>query len=206
MTELHLGGVILAAGASRRMGEPKQLLEHGGKPLLQHTLEAVRGAMPDAPVVTVLGAHADSIKAVLGSKLNDAVVNKNWKEGLSTSLKCGLGFLRERHPNLDGVLFSLADQPRLRSQLLRSLIDAAAANPDARVAAARYDGHLGAPCILSASGFAQVDQIRGDQGLRALFGTLDPTQVAPVDLPELALDVDTPAEWEQFRSTTPEAD
>lgn len=204
MPETRLGCVILAAGASRRMGEPKQLLEVRGRTLLENTLSVVRSLVGAEATVTVLGGHADSIRSKLGSNLGKHVHNHAWSEGLSSSLRCGLQALRREVPDLGAVLFCLADQPLLDSRCLRALIAGLGASPPPQLVASRYHGHLGAPCILCAPEFDRVDSITGDRGLRAVFEALDPDQIHAVDLPELAVDLDSPRDVTRFRESYPD--
>ncbi len=90
------GVVILAAGASSRLGSPKQLLAYSGVTLLQHSIEVARVA--DA-VVVVLGANADLIKAEIKNTTTNIIVNPDWKEGMASTIRCGLQTLLELNPN-----------------------------------------------------------------------------------------------------------
>jgi len=201
MSELRLGIVILAAGESRRLGQPKQLVEVAGVPLLQRIHAVVTQALPHDPIVTVLGANQQIVRSQLGAVIEPVVINPAWREGLSSSVRHGWGALQRQDPDLEAVLFCLADQPLLDGTMLRSLKTQAQLNPGASLIASRYDEHLGAPCILRRREFTRVAQLRGDAGLRCLFKRLPSDQIVAVEAPELSQDLDTPADLARIRQT-----
>jgi molybdenum cofactor cytidylyltransferase len=198
--ELHsLAVVVLAAGASSRMGQPKQLLRLGRHTLLEHTLEAVTRMKSSAPIFLVLGALADVIRQIPLPHNTEVVLNSHWSQGLSTSLQAGLQAARQHHPGLSGVLFVLADQPHLSAAALDAILDYRSTSPPPlRLITAHYDGHPGAPGWADASLFATIEKLSGDAGLRPLFHSLPPEQMAHVPRPELATDLDTPADYQRF--------
>ncbi len=111
MTGNKVGGLLLAAGGSSRLGQPKQLLQFKGKTLLRHAAEAMAGSMCD-PVVVVLGAETERSANEIEGLPVVACVNENWQIGMSSSIKAGLAKLcREIEPDIDAVLISLCDQP-----------------------------------------------------------------------------------------------
>jgi CTP:molybdopterin cytidylyltransferase MocA len=187
--------VLLAAGGSTRLGRPKQLIRHRGRPLLLHAVAAARGAMPAAPLIVVVGANALRVRAVLQRARCGAhvVANSRWREGMSTSLRVGLAAVPR---TARAVLVLLVDQPRVGTAALARLLAAWRRWPGVP-AAARYDGRVGVPAVLPRRRWGALKALRGDQGARALLrGTELPTLV---DLPEAALDVDTPADIDALR-------
>ena len=180
--------VVLAAGGSRRLGRPKQLVRRRGQPLLVRAVDAARGALPGAPLVVVLGAEALRLRALLRRRdpAVRAVVNSRWSSGLASSLQRGLETLSSE---VDAVLVLLVDQPNVDAAALRRLVDAWRRRP-AAPAAARYLGRPGVPAILPRRAWRALRNLDGDAGARALLrgaGT-----VTLVDMPEAELDVDTP--------------
>ncbi|HTQ29859.1 MAG TPA: nucleotidyltransferase family protein [Opitutaceae bacterium] len=192
----RFGCVLLAAGASTRMGRPKQLLPAGGRPLVAHAAEAVL-ASPAWPVVVVLGAQAEKIRPALVRLPVLIAENPEWAEGLGSSIRAGMAALKNFWRTLDAVLVALADQPALSAEAVARLVAAHHATGRSLVAA-RYAGRLGAPALFVREHFPALQQLRGDQGARALLDA-DPDRVAAVDLPEFAFDVDTPADYEKLR-------
>jgi molybdenum cofactor cytidylyltransferase len=189
------GLILLAAGESRRMGRPKQLLLIEGRPLVRHMTEIVLRA-PVAPVVVVLGARAGEIAPHLDDLPVTVVVNPGWAEGLGSSLRTGAAAIGESDQALQGLIVALADQPGLTAGHLEALIEVhrRTGNP---IVATCCGGQLMPPLLLAASEFGRLAQVQGDQGLRsALQGA--GAEVASVTNERL-FDLDTPEDFEAFR-------
>ncbi len=187
------GLVILAAGASRRMGSPKQLIEIDGRPLLVRAIEAALAA-PVWPVVVVLGANAAAIRPVIAHLPVLVVENPAWSEGMASSIREGVATLRQFSRTLDAAVLALCDQPGFSAATVESLLAAHRATGRG-IVAARYSGRLGAPALFAREHFAALTALTGEEGARDLLNA-DPARVAAVDLPELARDLDTPADLE----------
>lgn len=188
---LRCGLVILAAGASRRMGSPKQLIEIDGRPLLVRAIEAALAA-PVWPVVVVLGAHAAAIRPVIAHLPVLVVENPAWPEGMASSIREGVAALRQFSRGLDAAVLALCDQPGFSAATVESLLAVHHATGRG-IVAARYAGRLGAPALFTRGHFAALSALTGEEGARDLLNA-DPAQVAAVDRPELARDLDTPAD------------
>lgn len=193
---MTVAAIILAAGASRRLGRPKQLLGHAGETLVERALRlaAEAGAMP---VLAVLGAHFAPICASI--EFNEAipVFNEHWEQGMSTSIQAGLNEAAVRAPEAQGVLLMSCDQPRLTTDHLRSLLAEFAAQPTPSIVASSYAGALGVPAVFPRSVFPALRNLRGDKGARALL--MEP----PCPLVALAfnggeVDIDLPSDLEQL--------
>jgi molybdenum cofactor cytidylyltransferase len=193
----HTGLVILAAGASRRLGQPKQLLAVSGVPLLSRAIEAALAVPAVWPVVVVLGAHAELIRPLAARRPVLVADNPAWAEGMASSLRVGLDTLLTFAPRLEAAIFALCDQPAFSSAVIERLLAERAAT-GASVVAARYAGHLGAPALITKRHFPVLTQLVGDEGARQLFARLPPEDLAGVDCPELAFDLDTPADLQQL--------
>ncbi len=190
------GLVILAAGGSTRLGQPKQLLPVGGVPLLERAVLAGLAA-PVWPIVVVLGAHAERIRPTLARHPVLIAENPAWAEGMASSLRAGLGVLQAFSPRIDGALLALCDQPHFSATTIDALL-AAHAQTRRSIVAARYGGRLGAPALFLREHFAALSALTGDEGARKLITRVPPESVAAVDLPELALDLDTPEDVASF--------
>lgn len=185
--------VVLAAGASRRLGRPKQLVRYRGRPLLHGALETA-AAVADRRVVVVLGHRAMRLRAVVRRSPYRAVaiVNRHWAEGLASSLRTGLAALP---PNAGAALILLTDQPKIGPRAAERLARAWRARPE-RAAAASYGGRVGAPAVLPRRLWRAARRLSGDAGARALLRTSgSPTRVA---LAAARFDVDTQADLERL--------
>jgi molybdenum cofactor cytidylyltransferase len=189
-------GVILAAGASTRMGEPKQLLPLAGRALLQHAVDAAGGAAL-AEIVVVLGYAADEVRAAVTLPAHARiVVNERWIEGQSASLACGLA---AAGPDATAAVVLLGDQPHVTSALIDAVV-AAFARADAPIVRPVWTSddrtpQPGHPVVLARSVWASVATITGDRGARALFET-HPEWVREVAMPGAPLaDIDDRADY-----------
>jgi molybdenum cofactor cytidylyltransferase len=192
-----IGAVILAAGASGRMGTPKQLLELDGSPLVARAADAAL-ASPVWPVVVVVGAHGEKVRAALARRPVLVVENPAWTEGMASSIRAGIGALEQFSRNLDGALLALCDQPAFSPAIVARLIAAQRASGRG-IAASRYAGRNGAPALFLRPYFAALAALVGDEGARTLLND-DPDRVIAVDLPELSADLDTPTDFDAFKS------
>lgn len=188
----RFGVVILAAGASTRMGQPKQLLALDGKVLL---VRAVEAALASAawPVVVVLGAQAETIAPRLARLPVLIVENAAWSEGMASSLRAGIQALRQFSRSLDAAVIALCDQPAFSADTIAQLVATQRASGRS-IVAARYAGRQGAPALFLREHFPTLAALTGEEGARTLLNG-DPARVAAVDLPALALDLDTPADF-----------
>jgi molybdenum cofactor cytidylyltransferase len=185
----HVAGIVLAAGAARRFGAPKQLAGLDGRPLLQHALDAQAGAGLDERVL-VLGARAEQVRAAVDARGARVVVCADWEEGMAASLRAGVAGL----PAGAWAVVTLGDQPRIGAAVVRAVADAARATGEAAVRAT-YDGRPGHPIALGPAILARVGRLRGDVGARPLLAG---AAVQELELGALgsADDVDTPEELE----------
>jgi molybdenum cofactor cytidylyltransferase len=193
--------IVLAAGRSRRLGQPKQLVKLDGEPLLRRIVRLALEA-GCSPVAVVLGAFEQPCRDVLAGLPASLriVVNPAWESGMSASLRAGLAAIgvdagtvtradvRESIP--ESILVLVSDQARLTGDSLGRLLRRHAES-DAPVTAARYGGRLGVPAIFRRELLPALAALTGDQGARRLLVQWADT-AAVVDLPEAAFEVDTP--------------
>lgn len=197
---LRCGVVILAAGASSRLGAPKQLIEVDGKPLLVRTVEAAL-ATSAWPVVVVLGAHAGIIRPVLAPYPVLVTENEAWAEGMAASIRAGVHTLQQFSRHTDAVLLALCDQPAFSANTIDRLVTAQRTT-GRTIVAASYAGRRAAPALFLREHFAALAALTGEAGARALLNE-NPENVAGVDLPELEFDLDTPDDIAVLRKSLP---
>ena len=192
---MNTGIVILAAGESARMGEPKQLLAFRGKTLLHHAIETAH-SIPGAPVAIVLGAHAAQIRAHIAEPRAFIVENPDWRDGMGGSLRAGLSTLLAAHPSLSAVIFMVCDQPLLTATTLGILI-ATHQQTGRDIVASEYGGTLGVPALFARPMFPELLALDGSEGARTLI-QMHRDQAIGVPFPDGAVDLDTPADYASF--------
>lgn len=189
-----IGIVILAAGASTRLGQPKQLLPYLGKPLVRHIAEVAIDS-GSSPVVVVLGSRADLIRPHLTDLSVHIAHNDDWGGGIANSIRCGLAQIRDISSSLDGVILMLCDQPFVSTRLIRQLI-AGYETANSAIVAARYAGICGVPALFDKSLFSELAALRGDVGARRIIRR-DSSRVLGVPFAGGAIDLDTPEDVER---------
>jgi molybdenum cofactor cytidylyltransferase len=189
------GLVLLAAGGSRRMSQPKQLLPVSGQPLVRYVAEqALRAAV--APVVVVLGAEAERIAPLLAGLAIEIAVNPQWAEGQGASLRVGVAAALAAAGELDALIVALADQPSLPPGHLDALAAAFRAG-GCSIVASQVGGERVAPMLFGAQHFVRLQRFTGDTGARMLvreFG--QETAVVPL---ATNADLDTPEDYARFQ-------
>ncbi len=187
-----VAAIVLAAGASRRLGQPKQLLMNGGETLLARSIRLAYEAGA-GPVLVVLGAHLESIRAVVA--LNDAIVviNEKWEEGIASSIHAGLNELEAIAHDARGALILSCDQPRLTAAHLHALIESFAAQTEPSIVASAYARVQGIPAVFPSFAFPHLLALRGDRGARALL-TQPPCPLMVLPFEGGEVDIDQPAD------------
>ena len=189
------GIVILAAGQSRRLGEPKQLLPIGGTALVVRVAEAAC-RLKLYPVIVVLGAHVEKIEPYLNLPGLSVVFNPDWEEGMASSIRKGIEAMDMNHPHVDGIQFLVCDQPHLDHQLIRELIELQD-ETGLPAAACAYNGKLGTPALFHKTMFHELLQLRGDIGARKILEEMK-EEVAILNFEAGKIDIDTMSDYHQL--------
>lgn len=156
--------IVLAAGASTRLGRPKQLIRCGEESLLRRVARFA-GAAGCEPVFVVLGYRAGELQAELGGLAAEALVNESWAEGMGSSLRCGMEAIIRLQPPPAAVLVLVCDQPALGCEHLRAL-RASHAEGDWSITASGYAERAGVPAVFSRRLFPELLAVTGDRGAR----------------------------------------
>lgn len=190
-----VGLVVLAAGASTRMGTPKQLLPYRGRSLLRHTVE-VAIASVCRPIVVVLGANANRIQPELDQIAVQTVRNLQWADGMGTSLRSGISALIAADPNLQAAVVALCDQPFISTQLINQIVEAynASAQP---IVACVYAETLGVPALFDRALFAELLSLDGAIGAKQILQH-HRHEVGQIVFTAGSIDIDTPTDYEQL--------
>jgi len=194
-----IAGLLLAAGASSRMGQPKQLLPLGKRSLLEHAIRQALGSRIDL-LFLVLGSHAKEIRERLAPELLVSrlriVENARYKEGISTSIIAGI---RQIQSSYDHTLILLGDMPWISSNLINHLIEEYLRS-GLSLGAVKTRRGRSLPVIVGRKFYPQLHELRGDIGARELFHKF-PREVCLVEQDGTYedSDIDTPAEYEAAR-------
>ena len=193
---MSVAAIVLAAGESRRLGQPKQLLLLHGETLIARALRLVSEAGA-APVIAVLGAQHDLISSSIGASEVTVVINDDWQLGISTSINAGIRTLAEHSPESQGALILGCDQPRLDVNHVRQLIRSFDAQRGDAIVASIYSGIQGIPAIFPRVAFSGLLALRGDRGARTLIATA-PCAVVTVPFDGGEIDIDLPEDLAQI--------
>lgn len=188
--------ILLAAGASTRMGQPKQLLRYQGESLLQRTLRIAMDT-PFHPLAVVLGARMEEMEAELEGADALIVRNSAWASGMGSSVAAGLEALLRAEPGLDAACFILVDQPYLAAAHLLELRRQLEQAPEKLGAASAYRQTLGVPAIFRKVLFPELLKLHGQKGAKPVIEKYK-GQLISVPFPQGHIDLDTPEDWQEL--------
>jgi molybdenum cofactor cytidylyltransferase len=194
MTALRVTGVVLAAGGSRRLGTPKQLLRLGSSTVLGATLEVARSC-PFDQIIVALGAAAAEVRRAVPLAGVDVVTVDDFGSGCMSSLRAALPRVP---PGASGIVLMLGDQPGVAATTVERLINDATAGT---IGVCRYSDGVGHPFWLSRRVFGELAQLHGDKGVWKLIESgRFPVRELTVD-GAIPLDVDTWHDYERLRAS-----
>ena len=183
--------VVLAAGESRRLGQPKQLVPYRGRPLVTHAVQTALAANL-GPVYAVLGANALAVRGALAGLPVHCLVNDGWAEGIGSSIRAAVSLVATTP--VGGVLLMLCDQPDLTPDHLIHL-NGVHQLVRAPIVASHYAGVNGVPALFTRELFPELQALAGDTGARCVINA-DPRRLVAVAYPHGVRDVDVPADLE----------
>lgn len=191
-----VAGIVLAAGQSRRLGRPKQLLHLDGRPILDIVLQSASRSRL-AELYLVLGNEADRIAAAVGDYNQRVDINPNFAEGQSTSLRCGIAALDE---GVAGAMVLLGDQPQVTADIIDRLL-AAFTESGAEIVQPVYSGTPGNPVVFRRTVFPELLAITGDRGARdVILQKRDAVHRVPFPDLSVPLDVDTDEDYARLQA------
>jgi molybdenum cofactor cytidylyltransferase len=191
--------MILAAGASTRMGTPKQLLLYQGRSFLQYITEIAIASVCQ-PVIVVLGANAEQIHPQIKQLPIKVVNNLDWASGMSASIKSGMELLNNLPQKIEAVVITLCDQPFVSQQIIHQLVDAYYATKKT-IIACEYAGTLGVPALFSQIFFSELAALKESSGAKKVINNnLNEVFSIPFTLGDI--DIDTPKDYEKLLSIT----
>ena len=200
---VSIGAVILAAGMSKRMGQPKVLMRLNGKTLVHYPIQlAIIHQLQ--PIVVIAGKHIDEMKKSLKVTQGiDFVFNPDYESGMASSLKLGIQTVGAK---VDAVIVFLADQPFIPNEVVQSLIDHYMLHKEegVRIVRPQYDGVLGHPILFDRSVFNEFNMINGDQGGRNVIqNNIKYLKIVSFNNRNWGVDIDTPEEYATMQQDVP---
>ena len=181
----QITAILLAAGGSSRLGQPKQLVQFKNGFLINYILDQITHA-GISDIRIILGSHFSDIKEHIKDKSFEVIHNPNWKEGVSSSIKCGLNNLK---PGIEAVLIFIVDQPFLDPKLIAKIVKKFRTSK-ANIIAACVSGQIVHPVLYRRVVFAKLLELEGDIGGKAIFGN-QLVETINWDDEKLLLDIDS---------------
>ena len=189
-----IGVILLAAGASVRLGKAKQLLEFRNQTLLRRSAETAQQI--SARVVVTLGAQSEITRREIEDLPVSIAENKDWEAGMGSSVKIGLEKLLETNEKLDGVIIMVCDQPFVGGELLKKIV-AEYEKTNAPIVACEYENILGVHALFAAKLFPELLALESEHGAKYLIKK-HRSETVSVSFPEGAFDIDTLADYERL--------
>lgn len=188
------GIIILAAGNSSRLGQPKQLLQFEGKSLINRAIDTAADAHLQGTVL-ILGANLELILKEIRNRKVNISINNNWREGMASGMQKGLEFL-EKKITPDQVILKLCDQPFVDSELLKLLVKKQ--NESGKgIIACHYNGVFGVPVLFTRKYFEELKSLKGSEGAKKMVYTHQ-EDLAYVEFPNAAIDIDTLEDYKRL--------
>ncbi len=187
--------LILAAGESKRMGMPKQLLSWGSTTLLGHAINEAKD-ISSGNLFVVLGANFEQIEKEITTSSVTILNNKHWKMGLGSSIASGLQYILKLEKTFDGVLLLLADQPLIKASYLRKILQEFQISEN-QIIASSYEKGVGVPALFDASYFNLLSGLDKNNGAKYIIEQYN-AYVTKIEALDMLTDIDTPENYENL--------
>ena len=189
------GIIILAAGNSSRLGEPKQLLQYQNRSLIRHVTAAAIEAI-GSPVIIVTGSNENLILDELSELPVHFIQNNDWQQGMGSSIRAGISKLLQINPTVQSIILAVSDQPFVTSQLFLNLIEKAEANPESIIACS-YENTIGTPVLFQKKHFESLLMLNGAEGAKKLLKQYK-DNVASIPFSLGGIDIDTKEDYQKL--------
>lgn len=187
--------IILAAGSSSRLGRPKQLLPFNGKSLLENAIDVANDSIGE-PVIVILGSNAEILEKEILEKKVHTEENREWQEGMASSVRCGISALMRIAPAVDAAIIMVCDQPFVSPELLNELINQQK-NTGKLIVTSQYENAIGPPALFYKTIFPELLKLKGDAGARKIIEQRK-DDVATVSFKKGNIDIDTETDYKNL--------
>ena len=187
--------LLLAAGGSTRMGDPKQLLSWGSKTLIEYQIEILQKT--ENPVNVVLGSNADQIIPITEKYNVPIFQNYHWKDGMGSSIAAGMNGLTRKFPQTDGVLIALVDQPLVPIEHFKNILKSFHPGEQQIIASLSATGWKGVPVLFDKQYFNELQNLTGKEGAKKIIQQHNQA-VKYVECGNLLEDMDTPEAYQKM--------
>jgi molybdenum cofactor cytidylyltransferase len=191
---METGILIVAAGNSSRLGEPKQLLKYNGKTLLRNVVEkAIK--VSDSVIVVTGSGHSQISKEIENIEVN-IIENVKWNEGMGSSIKMGITQLVNEFPDVQNIIISVCDQPFIEASVFSNLIQMQK-DSQKGIVAAKYSETLGTPVLFTKKYFAELLKLSGREGAKKMLQKFK-DDIAKINFEKGAIDIDTQSDYQKL--------
>jgi len=187
--------LLLAAGASSRMGQPKQLLPWGDQTLIEHQIQIL--LKTDNPVNVVIGSNSDLVLPVIEKYAVNIVINTDWESGMGSSISFGIRQINQLFPQAEGVLITLLDQPLLTTSYFEKMLGAYQPSSQQIFVSRSTSGWTGVPVLFDKCYFKELTELGNDEGAKKIFKRHEKSIIF-LEGGELLEDMDTPETYQHL--------
>ena len=187
--------LLLAAGSSTRMRQPKQLLPWGNQTLIEHQIQTL--LQTGNPVNVVLGSNSNLIVPVIGKYSANVFINTDWESGMGCSISLGINQIIKKFPEADGVLITLLDQPLITTSYIEKMLGAYQPGSQQIIASHSTLGWAGVPVIFDKCYFKDLTELSHDEGAKKITKRYEESVIF-INGGELLEDMDTPETYQQL--------
>ena len=189
--------LLLAAGSSSRMGQPKQLLPWGNQTLIEYQIQTLQ--QTGSQVNVVLGSNSNLVIPVIEKFPVNVFINTDWESGMGSSISLGINQIIQKNPDADGILITLLDQPMVTSSYIEKMLGTYQPCSQQIIVSLSTSGWIGVPVLFDQCYFKELTELSNDQGAKKIF-KLHEEQIILLDGGELLEDMDTPETYQQLLS------
>ena len=189
--------LLLAAGSSSRMGQPKQLLPWGNQTLIEHQIHMLQ--QTGNSVNVVLGANSNLVIPIIEKYHINIFINPDWESGMGNSISFGISQIIKKFPEADGVLITLLDQPLITTSYIEKMVNAYQPDSQQIVVSHSPSGWIGVPVLFDKCYFKDLSELKNDEGAKKVIKRYE-KKVILLEGGEIFEDMDTPETYQQLQN------